>query len=61
LPDLIDELEARQAELNEQINDADFYKNDKETIAKALSELEKTTAQLEQVYERWNELEALAG
>lgn len=61
LPDMIDELEARQAELNQQINDANFYKNDKETIAKALTELEKTTAQLEQVYERWNELEALAG
>jgi len=61
LPDLIDELEARQAELNQQINGADFYKNDKETIAKALSELEKTTAQLEQVYQRWDELEALAG
>jgi len=61
LPDLIDELETRQAELNEQINDADFYKNDKETIAKALSELEGITAQLEQVYERWDELEALAG
>ena len=61
LPGLIDELEARQAELNQQINDADFYKNDKETIAKALSELEKTTAQLAQVYERWDELEALAG
>ncbi|MGJ0430103.1 ATP-binding cassette domain-containing protein [Methylobacter sp.] len=61
LPDLIDELEARQAELNQQLNGVDFYKNDKETIAKALSELEKTTAQLEQVYERWDELEALAG
>jgi ATP-binding cassette subfamily F protein uup len=61
LPDLIDELEARQAELNQQINGVDFYKNDKETIAKALSELEKTTAQLEQVYQRWDELEALAG
>ncbi|WP_027159279.1 ATP-binding cassette domain-containing protein [Methylobacter luteus] len=61
LPDMIDELEAKQAELNQQINDANFYKNDKETIAKALTELEKTTAQLEQVYERWNELEALAG
>jgi ATP-binding cassette subfamily F protein uup len=61
LPDMIDELEARQAELTQQINDADFYKNDKEIIAKALAELEKTTLELEQVYQRWDELEALTG
>lgn len=59
LPQLINDLEAKQAELNRQINDADFYKNDQQVIAQALADLQATDEQLEQAYQRWDELETL--
>jgi len=60
LPSLIDELEAKQAELNQQISASGFYKKDQDVIANTLAELEKTEQKLEQVFQRWDELEALA-
>jgi len=59
LPQLINDLETKQAELNRQINDADFYKNDQQVIAQALADLQATDEQLEQAYQRWDELETL--
>lgn len=60
LPDLIDQLETKQAELNQQISASGFYKKDQDVIAKTLAELEKTEKKLEQIFQRWDELEALA-
>jgi ATP-binding cassette subfamily F protein uup len=59
LPPMIDELEAKQAALNLQISSSAFYKKDALAIAKTLDELKAVEAKLEQVYARWNELEAL--
>ena len=59
LPQMIDELEAKQAALNLQISSSAFYKKDPLAIAKTLDELKAIEAKLEQVYARWNALEAL--
>jgi ATP-binding cassette subfamily F protein uup len=59
LPQMIDELEAKQAALNQQISSSAFYKKDALVIAKTLDELKAIEAKLEQVYARWNQLEAL--
>ena len=59
LPQMIDELEAKQAALTQQISASAFYKEDPLAIAKTLDELKAIEAKLEQVYARWNELEAL--
>jgi ATP-binding cassette subfamily F protein uup len=59
LPELIDELETKQAELNQQISAPEFYKKDQAVVAKTLEELKQIDAKLEQVYKRWDELEAL--
>jgi ATP-binding cassette subfamily F protein uup len=59
LPKVIDELEAKQASLNAQISAASFYKQEALAIAKTLDEIKAIEARLEQVYDRWNELEAL--
>lgn len=60
LPELIDGLETRQAELNGQISKPEFYKQDQAAVNKVLDELKQVDAELEQVYRRWDELEALA-
>jgi len=59
LPELISELETRQAELNRQISAPEFYKKDQTAVAKTLDELKQIDAKLEQVYKRWDELEAV--
>jgi ATP-binding cassette subfamily F protein uup len=59
LPELIAQLEAKQAELNRQISSPDFYKNDQTLIASTLVELQDTDNKLEQVYQRWDELDSL--
>ncbi len=59
LPKTIDELEAKQASLSVQISAASFYKQEPLAIAKTLDEMKAIEAKLEQVYDRWNELEAL--
>jgi ATP-binding cassette subfamily F protein uup len=59
LPKLIDELETKQAKLTAQIGAASFYKQEPLAIAKTLDEMKEIEAKLEQVYDRWNELEAL--
>ncbi len=59
IPKLISELETKQAELNQQISAPEFYKKDQTTVAKTLDELKQIDEKLEQVYHRWDELEAL--
>ncbi|TRW92120.1 ATP-binding cassette domain-containing protein [Candidatus Methylobacter oryzae] len=60
LPELIDELEAKQAELNRQISAPEFYKKEQVVVTKTLDELKQIDEALEQGYKRWDELEALA-
>ncbi|MGZ5049645.1 MAG: ATP-binding cassette domain-containing protein [Methylobacter sp.] len=59
LPELIEELETRQADLNQQISDPGFYKQDQAVVTKTLDELKQIDAQLEQAYQRWEELDAI--
>ncbi len=59
LPNLIDQLETRQGELNEQINHVDFYKQAPEATGETLAELEKVEQELDQAFSRWEELDAL--
>ncbi|MEQ1544086.1 ATP-binding cassette domain-containing protein [Methyloglobulus sp.] len=58
MPELIAQLEAQQAELTKKINDVDFYKNDQTVIAKTLADLQTADTKLEQVFQRWDELES---
>ncbi len=60
LPELLEELEAKQAALNKKINEPDFYRQDQGTVEKKLEELKSLDERLEQTYQRWDELEALA-
>jgi len=60
LPAEIEAMESKQALLNEQINHADFYRQDKNIIHATLNELTLLQKQLEQAYQRWEALEALA-
>ena len=60
LPGQIEAMEARQAELNQLINSAGFYKEDSDRVKKTLSEVQALIGELEAAYERWNELDALA-
>lgn len=57
LPLLIDELETRQAELQQQMADPDFYKEDRDTIVKAQKELDKVAQKLQTAFERWELLD----
>jgi ATP-binding cassette subfamily F protein uup len=59
VPGLIAELEAKQAELNLQVSAPEFYKQDQTVVTKTLDELKQIDVKLEQLYLRWDELEAL--
>ena len=60
LPELIEQLDAQQAVLTEQISDADFYRQEQSVVNKVLDELKQAEKQLEQAYQRWDQLESLA-
>jgi len=57
LPAQIETLETRQGELQQQVADPAFYKQDGAAIATTLAELEQINRDLEAAYERWAELE----
>lgn len=57
LPLLIDELETRQTELEQQMVDPDFYKEGKDKIAKVQKELDKVAGKLKTAFERWEILD----
>jgi len=61
LPLKIEELENLQAELNANINSAEFYKQSPEAVAACLERLKATDEELNVAYLRWDELEALQG
>ncbi len=60
LPELIEQLDAQQADLTEQISDAGFYRQEQPVVNKVLDELKHAEKQLEQAYQRWDQLESLA-
>ena len=57
LPGKIDALEKEQTEIQNKISDPDFYQQDKEKIANALSQLEAAEKELAHCFERWEILE----
>ncbi|HAD58662.1 MAG TPA: ABC transporter ATP-binding protein [Planctomycetaceae bacterium] len=57
LPDRIDRLETRQSEIHELMSDPEFFKKDGAVIADVQNELQQLTEELEQCYQRWEELE----
>ncbi|WP_408607570.1 hypothetical protein [Halovibrio salipaludis] len=60
LPQRIRDLEARIAELHEQVSEPDFYQQDNDTVQKTLGELSEQESELESAMERWVELEEMA-
>ena len=59
LPQEIEELEARLAELQQDAAEPDFYTQDNELVQQRLQELTEAEALLESRIERWGELESL--
>lgn len=63
LPAVIEELEARQAALTQQISSPDFYAqtgaDQQGIVAGTLDELKRIETKLAAAYQRWDELEAL--
>ena len=59
LPLKIEELENLQAELNANINSAEFYKQSAEAVAACLERLKATDEELSAAYLRWDELEGV--
>lgn len=57
LPDIIEDLEKQQAELNALINQPDFYKQSQEKVSAMLAELNEVNQSLEQAYQRWATLD----
>ncbi|MCA9086793.1 MAG: hypothetical protein KDA81_22200, partial [Planctomycetaceae bacterium] len=57
LPQRIEKLESRIAELHAQMADPAFYKSDGNTISTVQNELNDATQELETCYERWSQLE----
>jgi ATP-binding cassette subfamily F protein uup len=59
LPAIIEDLDSKQANINEQISSATFYQQEQSTIQLVLDDLATVEADLEKAYQRWDELEAL--
>ncbi|MDH3998135.1 MAG: ATP-binding cassette domain-containing protein [Desulfuromonadales bacterium] len=60
LPQQIDALETEQAELHETMADPNFYREAGPQVATTQQRLELVEAELEQIYARWEELDALS-
>jgi ATP-binding cassette subfamily F protein uup len=61
LPQQIDALETEQKNLYQVLSDPAFYQQPGEAIAQAKARLEHLEREIESVYRRWEELEALNG
>lgn len=61
LPERIEQLEARQAELTGTIGGSEFYKQSPEAVAAGLAELQAVETELAAAYSRWDELDAFQG
>jgi ATP-binding cassette subfamily F protein uup len=59
LPKELESLEEELEAMQEQVNDPDFFKQDNDTTAKALSALAEKEELLSQKYARWDELESM--
>jgi ATP-binding cassette subfamily F protein uup len=57
LPVRIEVLENEQTELHSKTSNAEFYQQDKESIASTLARLEEVEKELEHCFERWEALE----
>ena len=60
LPEKIDLLEKKIAELHEAMGDPDFYRNDGDDIASVQQQANDLQAELESAFKRWEELESVA-
>ena len=58
LPQRIENLEHRQTELTNVVSEGDFYRQDRETVASTLRELDRISRELDECYRRWEELES---
>jgi len=61
LPQKIEALEAEQAELNARMGDAGFYRQSSDRITATMERLQTVKRELDTCYERWQELESVAG
>ena len=59
LPDQIEALETEQAELHEKIADPSFYQDAGDEVAQVNKRLGELEAELETIYDRWSELDAI--
>jgi len=59
LPKNIDELEQKQAFINQEMNKAEFYQQEQIEINAVLAKLASIEVELDKVYQRWDELEAM--
>ncbi len=57
LPEKIEQLEQLQQAMNDSMNAPDFFKQDKQRIVEHQDKLAATSQELEQCYQRWQELE----
>ncbi|MEJ2176423.1 MAG: ATP-binding cassette domain-containing protein, partial [Gammaproteobacteria bacterium] len=58
LPARIEALESRQSALTESISNSSFYELPQQEIDSTLQQLDEVTKELEQCYQRWDELES---
>ncbi len=58
LPKQIEEIESKQDQLTQLISDTNFYDRPKADIDNTLKQLKSVSDQLEQLYQRWGELES---
>ena len=58
LPDLIEQLETRQAKLSSEVSSSGFYQQDDATIQGVLASLADVSTELESAYRRWEELDS---
>ncbi|PHR83342.1 MAG: ABC transporter ATP-binding protein [Colwellia sp.] len=59
LPEIIDKLENKIADLQEQVNQSDFFNKDEQYTKNILNQLSENESKLELVYTRWQELDEL--
>ena len=57
IPSRIEEIEQQKEELQAQMNQPDFYQQPHAQVTKKITELEQLEDELEQLYERWEELD----
>ena len=61
LPERIEELEKRQADIHAQMSAPAFFEQDRNIVAKATAELKAVEEELDKVFARWQDLEERAG